>query len=328
MREITLSPVKEEANQGSLRADSQRFTELKADVSCGRHPNPSASFLPNTSVYYHILDPRAKPPDPSPIDMSGFVDPPFELQDYKYDPIPSDPNHIRLIDFIDAQTIKIQQVSLDDGPIFRALSYVWGHNAWESRKQLRVQIQVGNRTDYRKLMVTNDCMLALKRLHEEDDETPVWIDAICIDQFSDVDHNHQVQRMSKIYSMACIVEIYLGPGNKMTERGFSYVEREYKLLRTGNTPLAFNSYTLHARPDEREGLDEILSRPWFRRRWVLQEVFCAQNAQVICGKNIISWEMLRVLGYHRHQDKLTLGESPTSTPVLLDADTEERIHLF
>jgi hypothetical protein len=35
--------------------------------------------------------------------------------------------------------------------------------------------------------------------------------------------------------------------------------------------------------------DRMLSRPWFRRRWILQEVVLAQNITVRCGSDTLSW---------------------------------------
>ncbi|KAK3706185.1 hypothetical protein LTR37_012886 [Vermiconidia calcicola] len=41
-----------------------------------------------------------------------------------------------------------------------------------------------------------------------------------------------------------------------------------------------------------ENLNKFLARPWFSRRWVIQEVCVAKQATTICGTNYLPWPML------------------------------------
>jgi hypothetical protein len=45
---------------------------------------------------------------------------------------------------------------------------------------------------------------------------------------------------------------------------------------------------IHPETKLREGMASILSRPWFQRVWILQEVANARSATVVCGKKSIS----------------------------------------
>lgn len=36
----------------------------------------------------------------------------------------------------------------------------------------------------------------------------------------------------------------------------------------------------------------LLQRPWFRRTWIIQEAVLARRAQIICGKQSVSWAVL------------------------------------
>lgn len=38
----------------------------------------------------------------------------------------------------------------------------------------------------------------------------------------------------------------------------------------------------------------FFDRPWFGRRWIIQELFCAKDVAVLCGQETISWTSLRV----------------------------------
>jgi hypothetical protein len=78
--------------------------------------------------------------------------------------------------------------------------------------------------------------------------------------------------MSRIYSNAWKVQIFLGTIEDDVEVGFDYIRREYEFVKLGASPLRYNSYLDHAQPNEKKALGDILTRPWFRRRWVLQVI--------------------------------------------------------
>jgi hypothetical protein len=54
----------------------------------------------------------------------------------------------------------------------------------------------------------------------------LWVDAICIDQFSVPDKNQQIPIMLEIYSRAAEVILWLGEVNTMTSRGFMLFRQE------------------------------------------------------------------------------------------------------
>jgi heterokaryon incompatibility protein (HET) len=222
-----------------------------------------------------------------------------ELKSFVYDPIAKSFDQIRLLRFFDSKTILIFHASLSDTPGYRALSYTWGTDF--SDKPLQVLVDVDGELQPRSLIVTTNCMSALERLYEDDCFTPVWIDAICIDQSKDDERNHQVALMSQIYSTAEKVQIDLGPGDEGTCRALNYIKKEYEFQSTG-TPLQFFPYTEVAPLDIQKSLSDILSSSWFTRVWVLQEVHFAKYAEVLCGGDKIPWSILRLLGIHYYDN--------------------------
>lgn len=152
------------------------------------------------------------------------------------------------------------------------------------------------------LKITKNCLDAIQRLFEDDCLTPVWIDAICINQLNSQERNHQVGLMSRIYSSANKVQIYLGHGDMNTKKALAWANREYGYLESG-TPLLHFPYTDMAPPNVVAGLEGILSRSWFTRLWVLQEVHFAQYAEAFCGEDKVPWSVLRLLGQHYYDDK-------------------------
>jgi hypothetical protein len=226
---------------------------------------------------------------------------PSDPRSFIYDPIPQDSDQIRLLRFFDSKTILIFHASLSNPPGYRALSYTWGNSL--SDEPLQVLIDVDGELQPRNLVVTENCMGALKRLYEDDSLTPVWVDAICIDQNQDNERNHQVSLMSNIYSTAEKVQIDLGPGDQGTRRALRYIKQEYEFnLKSTGTPLQYFPYTDIAPLNVQESLSDILSRSWFTRVWVLQEVHFAKYAEVLCGKDKIPWSILRLLGIHYYEN--------------------------
>ena len=43
-----------------------------------------------------------------------------------------------------------------------------------------------------------------------------------------------------------------------------------------------------------EALDELLTRPWWERTWIVQEIWCASDAVLQCGTSIIEWKTFQM----------------------------------
>lgn len=100
-------------------------------------------------------------------------------------------------------TGKLKIVSLDERPDFEALSYTWGP------RDPRYQICCNGQP----LNVTQNCHEALTALRLKDRPRRIWIDAICINQESIIEKNHQVPLMVSIYESASLVVVWLGFGD-------------------------------------------------------------------------------------------------------------------
>jgi ankyrin repeat protein len=157
---------------------------------------------------------------------------------------------------------------------YEALSYTWG-----STRKLHEITMNG-----RKMNITENLYIALWYLRYSYEDRILWVDALCIDQDNEKERGHQVNQMGKIYRRAERVVIWLGPETEETDLALDYMRQI--------TPPA----TQHTSKDvckdlqlqRRKGLEEMLSRPWFRRVWILQEVANARSAIVVCGLKHIS----------------------------------------
>src|ERR1700753_1696292 len=101
-----------------------------------------------------------------------------------------------------ALSFELLEISLDPKPkcLYEALSYVWGST------DPPYFINCGNA----RIRITKNCHEALLRLRKRLKPRMLWVDAICIDQRSLQERNHQVRLMGHIYSKATTVIAWLG----------------------------------------------------------------------------------------------------------------------
>jgi hypothetical protein len=102
----------------------------------------------------------------------------------------------------------LEEVTLDDDPQYEALSYVWGAHDPDGNTNILCHGQ--------RLTVTPNCCAALHRLRMKDTVRRLWIDAICIDQTSVKEKNHQVPLMGDVYQKSSDVILWLGEIEKKT----------------------------------------------------------------------------------------------------------------
>ena len=232
---------------------------------------------------------------------------------------------------------EISHIKLCDAPPYRALSYTWGtssdvHAEIELCTSLdlptttRFPGQVpgvlglrdgdGNehyfqRQRFRVRSSLEAPMRRLERLHGQSQF--IWIDAICIDQSNDVEKGHQVSIMSHIYRSAVEIDIWLGEEDEEDESDLAMdLVINYETTcgcRTRPEDIlgqyyeqceAFENKTRNWTSHWR-ALGKLISRPWFTRRWIIQETAFAQQKYVHCGDKRVCWfSFIRVIPiYHK-----------------------------
>ena len=193
-----------------------------------------------------------------------------------YQPInPSD--EIRLVKVFpgsgsSAIKCKLQSAILGpETPKYVALSYCWGnatHKTWVNCNGQR-------------LALTKDLLNAIRRLRRKNEIVTLWIDQICINQEDLEERSTQVVLMQKIYKSAENVVIWLGDEADKSSMAIGIMSR---LSDTPNKDI----HSWNAK--EWRALGTLLSRPWFSRMWVLQELGVASSAIVVCGNQSIPWQ--------------------------------------
>ncbi|KAF5635705.1 Heterokaryon incompatibility protein [Fusarium sp. NRRL 25303] len=167
-----------------------------------------------------------------------------------------------------------------------------------------------------------------------------WIDAICINQSNLTELGQQVQMMNRIYSSASQVTIWLGtcphvfaPGVanliEMTKSGLPEIteaaeSQDFYYTRVGTTSLWHLVLCVFF----------IVTRKWFKRLWVLQELCLAKEAIFLLGDYKFEAEDISVAfgwmrsilgawntsGLHMFAQILTwIGDMPDQAVSLLDS---------
>jgi hypothetical protein len=185
-----------------------------------------------------------------------------------------------------------------DCPAYTALSYAWGDAS------VKEQIKL----DGIPIPITANLHEALAHLKEMFPDIIIWIDAVCIDQDDPQERGHQVAQMGKIYSNAENVISWLGPGSEEIGRLFSVVESIYRTHPPG-TPFTFpaNAYN---NSEHQAAFDDFVSRKYWTRLWIVQEMVLATNVTLMCGKDTMQWHVFVTLFDQMKTERVCGLEAP------------------
>jgi WD repeat-containing protein 55 len=168
---------------------------------------------------------------------------------------------------------------------YTALSYAWGGSAF-----LKLMTCNG-----KPIQATHNLDRALRYLRRTDVSVMLWVDQICINQEDAAERSQQVTLMGKIYCRAYSTTVWLGEEANNSNEIIRIIEDmslafQFDLDEQAPDPERMSSFGLPS-PGSRQWLDlgQFLSRPWFHRAWVIQEVVMSRVVQVQCGRKVVSW---------------------------------------
>ncbi|UPL00019.1 hypothetical protein LCI18_010953 [Fusarium solani-melongenae] len=122
----------------------------------------------------------------------------------------------------------------------------------------------------------------------------LWIDAICINQDDIEERTAQVSQMSRIYSAAKSVIVWLGRED-MTSQGAAWALR-------GRTVSERDMWDIKC----------LIGRSWFTRKWVIQEFCLPRAVEMWCGAFQVTCEQLLEYDLQRLLPALDASESPAT----------------
>ncbi|KAI1769813.1 heterokaryon incompatibility protein-domain-containing protein, partial [Hypoxylon cercidicola] len=208
----------------------------------------------------------------------------IELQ---YVPLDSSTCSIRLLRFLpnpDLFDCVLETHEMNKCPPYRALSYVWGTD--EPTHQIRLNNSA--------FFVRDNLWHALSKLSSLDRGNKqqlryFWIDAVCINQNDLLERGHQVDLMGLIFSEARITIVWLGPAEDESDFAMESLETDLHALNEEDVALFDQNGLRH---NMNRTIESLLSRDYFSRMWVVQEVLLARDILILCGSKCRIWHDL------------------------------------
>ena len=168
-------------------------------------------------------------------------------------------------------TAAIHHVLLSDPPLYTAVSWMWG-----PRKDL-VNLEINGRV----LLIQSNLGRIIQDLQEDHQARYLWIDAICIDQQSVNERNHQVKLMGRIYSnanyvVACLMAEHSNDRKKLAKTAAQVHRTFERCLKEGS--IASMSASSRRSPEYKL----FFENRYFTRRWIIQEIIKARSVILCC----------------------------------------------
>jgi hypothetical protein len=186
-------------------------------------------------------------------------------------------------------SLNVQRESYS-GNQYDALSYAWG----DPNPTHLITLNWGS------FLVAKNLYDALRRLRLCDRPRILWIDAISIDQRNIPERNQQVRKMRWIFSSASSVIVWLGEADNGSNDAFEMIKAmNFKLSWIGKQNSATYKSATSAKnilgysETSLKGLSKLLTRSWWERIWIVQEVVVGVEVVITCGSNTIPWSFFR-----------------------------------
>lgn len=202
---------------------------------------------------------------------------------YKYNYLSSD--SLRLLNLrpdqpsspIDCELVEVSRYSRY---AYEAVSWCWGSEKWDR------QIRMHRSEQAFCFSVSANLESALRAFRRPGVARTLWIDAICIDQDNTVEKSFQIPLMGRIYQEAICVCLWLGEANNESKIALEFIRSDILQLQKADKLARSSARSL----SQWAALVNLMQRPWFSRRWVIQEIAFASRATVQCGTDFISWQ--------------------------------------
>lgn len=177
---------------------------------------------------------------------------------------------------------------LDEAPYFEAISYVWG--SCDRCVELIC--------DNKQILITPSLSEVLHRVRFPDRPRTLWTDSVCINQDDLDEKGSQVALMGRIYrrsnrTLICVgahddghAEPALTLIKDIDQEIFASLTQEWN-----SAPFIDGNHAL-VHDTRWKSFQLLVSTPWFKRGWVVQEAAHAQDGVVLWGACDFSWAMI------------------------------------
>ncbi|EEA22069.1 Ankyrin and HET domain protein [Talaromyces marneffei ATCC 18224] len=162
---------------------------------------------------------------------------------------------------------------------YDTLSYTWGD------QDPTEHIKIIHANQQYRIPIRPNLHQALSHLRSHREDRYLWVDAICIHQDDEREKSSQVRMMSQIFNNSSCVCVWIGPEKDDSRRAIDFIKS--RLVHDDADQLLENFEYRH----EWLALSKLMRRPWFSRRWIIQEIALARTATLHCGSDWLPWEI-------------------------------------
>ncbi|KAM3418307.1 hypothetical protein BST61_g4306 [Cercospora zeina] len=162
----------------------------------------------------------------------------------------------------------------DPCPLYTAISYTWGQDA----ARHEIHLQNGS-----VIKVRENLKNALRSIRDPESDNLYWIDAICINQNSDEERNHQVKLMAHIYGKANKVLVWLQSSGEKADvaKAFQYVHAA--AVYNENEDSVYRYLQRHQRRNDEDWrfVQRLCKLRYWTRKWIIQELVMAHARTIV-----------------------------------------------
>ena len=201
----------------------------------------------------------------------------------------------------------LEVADLELCPVFECLSYTWGASVNTSDINVNGS-PIAIRTNLHKFLL---------KLRKTNKTRTFWVDALCISQ-ADLDEKaHQVAMIGRIFRQASCVLVWVGEAANGSDMLFRPSANRLQTFWHDLTSAQQSSATIRRRVPI---WNAFLSRPYWKRTWIIQEIILAKSIVVHCGADHADWDSLvRPNWPDLSFDNISLHSSKLTKAVGIDA---------
>ncbi|KAI1162159.1 heterokaryon incompatibility protein-domain-containing protein [Nemania serpens] len=229
----------------------------------------------------------------------------------------------------------LEVVAIDSAGSYEAVSYVW---ADPGPPNTAYSILIRTRDNHGGLLMLRggSIFASLCKLRLPDRHRRLWADQCCINQDDPVERSQQLHFMNRIYRDAAHVLVWLGLDTKNEAAPAFHLVHELDQALTG-----YSMGDMPPDPDivdlerhiskNREALQALTNRSWFKRGWIVQEIGTSTPATIFWGDATIDWDKLasvceKLKSYHHLRNRLAITTSDISFLFRRFIEPDENTH--
>ncbi|KAI7779960.1 hypothetical protein LA080_000173 [Diaporthe eres] len=242
-------------------------------------------------------------------------------------------------------SVDLVTVPLDVAPPFAALSYAWGDPLPQAEiRCCGLAAKIG--------LSLCSALLQLRRDAAAEPERLIWADALCINQEDTAERDAQVRMMGEIYARATNTLIWLGEEDENVVRAMTWLQRFFNAWEVlysegteGVAPTIFGQVAVNISPESEKALQSafgerqveahrniwiLLRRPWFARKWVIQEVAKSTKHEMVLvsGSKRLVWKAVQAWLWFIVTSPQTLVMFLSSCPWKVETSSTRISHVY